>query len=442
MTPGEGFIILLGRVPSRAIKKKDLPGRQPPPNPSPMKKIFYGWWIVLGGFFLSFYVGGIVFFSFTAFFEPLVKEFGWSYTQVSFAISLRGLEMGLLAPFVGILVDRFGSRKLAFCGTVTVGLGFILLSFTRSLAMFYGGMILIAFGAGGCTAVVLMAVIANWFRRNVGKALGVMASGIGASGFLVPIIVKLIDTYQWRTTLVILGVGMWMLGIPLSLILRNKPEQYGDRPDGEPAASPLAGKEEQAKETDLPFKAVLRDRAFLYLNLAEAMRHMSISAVSLHIMPYLGSLGIPRSVAGLVAAGLPLFSIIGRLGLGWMGDVFDKRYVMAAAYSFMALGMIAFHQASMGWVLLLFLLLYSPGFGASMVLRGAIVREYFGRGSFGKIIGFIMGTSSIGGIIGPTLAGWVFDTMGRYHLLWAVLCLLLILAMGLILRIQPAPRHA
>ncbi len=104
-------------------------------------------------------MGSVIFFGFTAFIEPLIDEFGWSYTQISFAASLRGLEMGIFAPLVGFLVDRFGSRKLIFLGTVIVGLGLILLSFTRSLAMFYGSFLLISFGAGGCISVVAIYTI-------------------------------------------------------------------------------------------------------------------------------------------------------------------------------------------------------------------------------------------------------------------------------------------
>ena len=171
------------------------------------KRIFYGWWIVLACFLISFYVGGVIFFGFTAFFEPIRAEFGWSYAQISFAASLRGLEMGLLAPVVGFLVYRFGSRTLVLWGTIAVGSGLILLSITRSVAMFYGAFLLLAFGAGGCTSVVTMTVIANWFRKKVGLALGVMASGFGAGGIIVPFIVWSIEFFGWRTTLGILELG-------------------------------------------------------------------------------------------------------------------------------------------------------------------------------------------------------------------------------------------
>ena len=202
------------------------------------KKIFYGWWIVLACFFIGLYVGGVVFYGFTAFFEPIREEFGWSYTQISFAASLRGLEMGFIAPLVGFLVDRFGSRKLILYGTITVGLGLISLSLTQSLAMFYGSFLLVAFGAGGCTVVVTMSAVANWFHKKVGIALGVMASGVGASGFFIPLIVWLIDVYGWRTTLIILGLGLWVLGIPLSFVIRDRPEQYGYLPDGASSVEP------------------------------------------------------------------------------------------------------------------------------------------------------------------------------------------------------------
>ena len=349
-----------------------------------MKRIFYGGWIALACSLIGLYVGGIIFFGFTAFFEPIREEFGWSYTQISFAASLRGLEMGIFAPFVGFLADRFGPRKLIFWGTITVGFGLLLLSLTQSLAMFYGSFLLVAFGAGGCTSVVMMTAVANWFHRKVGTSLGVMGSGIGAGGLVVLLIVRLIELYQWRTTLIILGLGMWALGIPLSLVIRNRPEQYGYLPDGEVSSSTVQAHEIQDKGVEIGLKEALEMRAFLYLNIAEALRLMTLMAVFTHVMPYLSSVGMPRSTAGLVAGTIPLIGIIGRFGLGWLGDIFDKRHVMAAALSLISLGMLAFGYMHVRWVILPFLLFFPLGHGGSMVLRGSILREYFGRDAFGK----------------------------------------------------------
>jgi predicted MFS family arabinose efflux permease len=76
-------------------------------------KVFYGWWIVGAGFFIAVYIGGFINLGFTAIFEPIARDFGWSYAQVSFAASLRGMEMSLLAPIVGLLMARWGPRRLA-----------------------------------------------------------------------------------------------------------------------------------------------------------------------------------------------------------------------------------------------------------------------------------------------------------------------------------------
>ena len=399
-------------------------------------KIFYGWWIVLACFFIGLYVGGTIFYGFTAFFEPIRREFGWTYTQISLAASLRGLEMGIFAPFVGFLADRFGSRKLILWGTILVGFGLVLLSLTQSLAMFYGSFLIIAFGAGGCAVVVTMTVVANWFHRQVGIALGVMMSGVGASGLMLPFIVRLIDAFGWRTTFIILGLGMWILGIPLSFVIRNRPEQYGYLPDGAASSDSMPDIKTRNKGSNIGLREALRKRSFWYINSIELIRMMTVLAVITHVMPYLSSLGISRSSGGLIAGAIPLFSIIGRFGFGWLGDAVDKRYVMALSLCLMSIGLLVFSYVEVIWVVFVFLLLFSPGYGGGMVLRGAILREYFGRDSFGKILGITMGCSAAGGIIGPTLAGWVFDTVGSYKSIWLIYCGLIGVTIWLIVRIR------
>lgn len=400
------------------------------------KKIFYGWWIVLACFLISAYVGGVVFFGFTAFIDPIREEFGWSHTQISLAVSLRGLEMGVFAPIVGFLVDRYGARMLILFGTITIGFGFILLSLTQSLAMFYGSILFISFGAGGCAAVVLTTTVANWFHKKMGLALGIMGSGVGVGGLLIPLIVWLIKVYQWRTTLVILGFAIFVLGIPLSFVIRNRPEQYGYLPDGTGSRDLTQKKEVPEQGVEITFKQAIKERSFLYLNLAEVIRYMAFSALSVHAMPFLGSMGLPRHTAGLAAGAIPMITIIGRFAFGWLGDKLDKRHLLVCGFFFMSLGMLGFSYVPMGWLMLLFPFFYSTGLGGITVLRGAILREYFGRDSFGKMLGILMGAGSIGGIIGPTLAGWVFDTLGSYHPVWLGFSGSFIIAIILILRIR------
>ena len=402
-----------------------------------MKRVFYGWWVVFACFFIAFYVGGTIFFGFTAFFEPIGQETGWSYTQISIAASLRGLEVGILAPVAGFLVDRFGPRRLIFFGTLTTGFGFILLSQTNSLIMFYGAFVLLALGMSACTSTVLVTAVANWFKKNVGKALGIMACGFGAGGILIPLIVQLINLYQWRTTFIILGLGMWLLGIPLSFLVRNKPEQYGYLPDGETSVEQVSTPESQDKEVG--FKGALRDRNFWHLSIAEALRMIVCMAVVTHVMPYLSSLDISRLRAALVATSIPLLSIVGRLSFGWLGDIFDKKYVMAGAYLLTGVGVLAFSYVQTTWFIFLFLIFFPLSWGA-MVLRGAIVREYFGMAFFGKIFGIMMGIVAVGEVMGPFLAGRTYDTFGSYHPIWLIFAGISIVPVILTLMMKPYKR--
>jgi sugar phosphate permease len=264
-----------------------------------------------------------------------------------------------------------------------------------------------------------------------------MASGFGAGGLTVPLVVFLIDACGWRLTLVILGAGMWLLGIPLSLVVRDRPEQLGLSPEGAlpESSAPPQGRSSFSKGA---FVQLIKKRSFLYLNLTETVRMMAVTAVVIHMMPYLSSLGIPRATSGAVAAALPLVSIAGRFGFGWWGDRLDKRIVMAATFVMMSAGAFTFCYVHSTGLLLLFLLLFAPGFGGSMVLRGAILQEYFGTAYFGKLIGIVMGSASVGGIVGPTLAGWAFDTLGSYTLVWYGLCAISAAAIFLIMKMKPA----
>jgi len=403
-------------------------------------KIFYGWWIVLACFFIGFLVSGVNFYGFTAFFEPLVREFGWSHTQVSFASSLRGMEMGILAPLIGVLADRFGSRKLMLAGVIFVGAALVLLSVVQSLAGFYVAMILLAFGAGGCTSVVTMTAVSQWFRKHIGKALALMTSGFGASGLMLPLIVALIDDYGWRTAVVVLGAIIWIIGIPLALVIRDSPEKYGLTPDGLPAAKGMtANVSSHEAAPKKSYRNILKDRPFLYLNLAEAIRFMALTSVVVHIMPHLSLIGIPRTRAGFIAASIPILSIIGRFIFGWLGDLFNKRHMTVVAFLMMALGMLALSFIERPGMLWLFLLFFPSGFGGIAVLRATILREYYDKRIFGSMMGLMMGFAATGGIIGPTFTGWIFDISHDYHYVWLGFCGLLVFSVIFVLNFRPPP---
>jgi len=399
-------------------------------------RVFYGWWIVGACFFIALSTSGVIFFGFTAVFEPIANEFGWSYAQISLAASLRGLEIGLFAPFFGMLVDHWGPRKLIFSGIITIGLGLILLSRINSLSMFYAAFALIGIGTSACSSTILMTAAANWFRRKVSLAAGIIASGFGFSGLLVPVIVTLINMSGWRMTMVIFSVSILLIGSPLSLLIRHKPEQYGYLPDGEISRAAVLDEgltSLQTAEEDSEVRQALKSRTFWQIALSQLCHSIMVSAVITHVMPYLSSIGIARAISSLVASAIPLLSIGGRLGFGWLGDKVDKRQIMADSFAMMGLGLLCFEYASTGWTWLLvsFIILFSIGFGGSHIMRAAMLREYFGRRRFGTIFGSATGVMMIGNIVGAPLAGWAFDNWGSYQSVWSALACLAIISIVL-----------
>ena len=387
------------------------------------KKIFYGWYVVGACVIITLYTGGVVHFGFTAVFEPIADEFNWSYVQISLASSLRGLEMGLLAPFMGFLVDRYGPRRLIFGGGILICLGFLVLSRVDSLPMFYLAFAFLACGMSTTAGTVLMTAVANWFDRKAGVAIGIVACGFGLGGLLVPAVTGLIDWLAWRNAMVIVGLGILVIVLPLSLLVRHKPEQYGYYPDGE-LIKPADVKEPKdippVSEINISTGQAIRGRTFWQLGISSMCHAFVVGAVITHIMPYLSSVDITRSTSSVVAFILPAVSVIGRLSSGWLGIRFGSRPVFAASFILMTIGVIIFGLISvdMLWLLIPFVITFSLGWGCSVTSRLSVLRESFGRGNFGKILGFISGMMMLANVTGAPLAGWVYDTWGSYQGAW------------------------
>jgi MFS family permease len=395
--------------------------------------VFYGWWIVGAGFLVNLFVAGVVNFGFTALFEPIVDEFGWSYAQVSLAASLRGLEVGILAPVVGLLVDRIGPRKLIFGGALLLGIGLTLLSLVNNLAMFYVAFALVAAGMSACIGTVTMTTISHWFRRKVSIAMGIAACGVAVGGLVVPLMTFLIDDFGWRTAVLYLGLGICGLIALLSLLFRHKPEQYGYLPDGDIAGTgaterPFTPEPAQIEDSGITLRQVIKKRYFWQIAFSYMGHMMVVSSVVTHIMPYLSSIGIARSSSSIIASAMPVVTIVGRLCFGWCGDRFSRKWLTATAIVVTGLGMLslAYMADDAMWLALLFIVIFGIGYGGSATMLPVLVREYFGRGSFGIAYGFVVGIVSVGQILGPTLAGWVFDTWESYQGIWLAFTALIV----------------
>ena len=406
------------------------------------RKIYYGWWLVAASFPIALYVAGAVFYGFTAIFEPIANEMGWSYTQISFAASIRGFEIGLLAPFMGIIVDRWGPRRLIFVGTIVTATGLILLSRSNSLSVFYGAIILMTIGMSCNTTTVLMTVMAQWFRRNIGLASGIAVSGYGFGGLFILVIVKLIELYDWRMAMMILASGILAVNLPLSLLFRHKPEQYGYLPDGQ--ANNLSISDNGpglpcVAKSDVKTRQAVRSGAFWRLALAYIYQIGVIATIATHVMPYLSSIGMVRSTSSLVATAIPVTSVIGRLVLGRLADKLNIRLIAASSFFMMGLGLLCFGYVSYigAWLLIPCIVLIGIGFGGCVSLRAPLSRDCFGRNSFGAIFGLLEGISWLGSIIGPPLAGWVYDNWNSYQGIWFTFAAFSILPIISVLTIIP-----
>ncbi len=405
-------------------------------------RVFYGWWIIAAIFIYSLYTAGVIVYGFTSFYDPIIKEFGWTYAMVSVAASLRGAETGLMAPILGFLIDRWGSKWVLFAGAVITGLGMIFLSYINNYAGFVIGFIIVCLGVSCSGPSVITPVVNNWFRRRLGLAVGVMATGFAFSGLLIPVVTQMIDAIDWRQTLFILGIVGIVLCAPLALLVRHKPEKYGYGPDGVPlqaisqkSPSPSARVNMEVPEMEVTTGQALRTRTFWHIVIAYTLQFTIIGAMLAHVVPFLGSVGISRSTASFFAAAIPIISIIGRLGSGWLSDKFSRKKVAVVAFAIICVGTFLFDYVdnTLIWLLVIAVVLYSISYGSANTLRAVLMREYFGRKHYGTIFGILIGIMSVGTIVGPYVAGWIYDTWQSYHYAWWIFTILNVAALILLI---------
>ncbi len=385
--------------------------------------MFYGWYIVAATAFIGAFIGGTTMRGLTALINPIAATFGWSYAQISLAMTLRGIETGVLNPCMGVVADRWPARRLVFIGVALIGIGVLCLSQVNSLPMFYASFLLIGLGGSLGTMMVPMTVIARWFKKNTGKAYGVFAAGIGVSGFLVPVVTGIVDTHGWRAYLVMATVGIFVLCLPLSFVFRNRPEEHGLLPDGRPQNGFDVSKRLPTQDGGMGVKEALKTRAFWIIGIAFMLQTAGGSAVLLHIMPYLSSLGIERSTAGMIVMFIAIVNIPSRFVFGWLSDIFKKKYMAVVSMVLTSVGMFLFSILDGNSIGLIagFVIVYGFGAGTQMSLRPPIMREYFGTRKFGSIFGLASIFTTIGIVTTQPLAGWVFDTRGVYDPIWLIL---------------------
>ncbi|MEW6674035.1 MAG: MFS transporter [Thermodesulfobacteriota bacterium] len=387
-------------------------------------KLFYGWWIVLFCSFLSVYAAGIFYYGFSTFVKPVAAELGWSMTLIAGGFSIYRLEAGIAAPVVGWLLDRIGPAKLVFAGGLVMGGGFIFLSQISTILPFYAAVIIISVGWSGFGGVAMgNPLIGKWFIKKRGAALGIYGAARGLSGLLIPAVAFLIARYGWRTALLILGPLTWLVVLPSSFAFKHSPERCGLLPDGGPAENGVQPHDRQAakttseQEVDFPIQKALLTPAFWILTICLFSHQITQSAIFVHLIPYLIDVGITSESAASAVTFITLTSMAGRYGFGWLGDRLNPKWLLFVLYILQPVGILSLLRVSHILDIIPFVLVYSTAYGGTTVIKAVITGNFYGRKNYGAIYGIIQGISTMGGFLGPLIAGLVYDLKGSYY--WA-----------------------
>jgi MFS family permease len=394
--------------------------------------IFYGWWIVLAASGIQVLQTALLMQAYGAYVVVLREEFGWSKTALAAAFSLQRVESGLLGPLQGWMLDRWGPRAVMRVGTVIFGVGFMAFSQINSLTTFYVVFIIMAIGASLSGFMSLTTSVVNWFDRRRATAMGITQAGMSIGGVLVPLVAWSLVGLGWRPTAFLSGVLILVVGLPLVQVMRNAPERYGLLPDGATrdevearrAAAAQAGVSLDDRHEFTPKQAV-RTRAFWFLGLGHALAVVVVSAVMVHLVVHLNEgLGFSVTAAATILALMTGITMVGQLVGGFLGDRFNKRLIATLAMFGHAGGLLALAWGgNLTWVLA-FAVLHGMAWGMRGPLMSAIRADYFGRKSFGMIMGFSSMIVMFGMMSGPIIAGLMADHFGNYRLGFTVLAIM------------------
>lgn len=421
------------RMPGAAALSQTEKSQTPTQAPAKPKRLFYGWIMVLAAMVNQMIQSGIGGQGFGTFILPLQAEFGWSKSALSGARSLTQIESGLLDPLQGFLVDRLGPRIMVVSGMIVFGAGLIMLGYIHSLMAYFLAFVVIAIGSSLAGFVVMSTAINNWFRRKRTMALSLTQTGMGFGGiFLIPLLVWAEVAFGWRTAAIAAGISSWAIGIPMGLLMRKSPEQYGLRPDGDtgnaayPRGTPQGQEHGQsaAGTVDFTLGEALRSPAYWWVGVGHGLSVMVVGAVTTHQFAHMqeaSGVGLTSVMAALVVTVLNVVTIAGRLSAGFVGDRFDKRYIAAGGNLVGGAALLVFALAHN----LAFALGYAVLFGISWGMRGPMMSsirgDYFGRANFGKILGssslIVMPLS----ILAPVFAGFMADWQGDYRQSFVIL---------------------
>lgn len=360
-------------------------------------------------------------FTVSVFKPPILKDFGISDTSFSFAYGLGTLTAAFGLSYVGILIDRYGVRRVMTSVAFLLGASAMLFSTIGNLAGLYAGFTAIRIFGQGSMMLVSNNLASQWFVKRRGLAMSVTGLGfaVGTAVFP-PAIQALIGLQGWRGAWVWLGGFTWVLMIPLAaLLVRNRPADMGLLPDGaETRGGEITGPEADGaalEEESWPVAMALRTREFWIMAVAMSIPSMLITGMVVHQISYFNEVGLGAQMAAGVFTFSGVSMVVSGLFFGYLFDRFPTRYVVALGQLVMTMAMLAMWIADTPLLASVYGLVFGVAQGAMITMGGYVWPDYFGRKYLGGVQGAAMTAVIVGASLGPLPFGIAFDLLGSYR---------------------------
>ena len=371
----------------------------------------------------------------------LEAHFGWSRTQLSMAFAFTRIEGGIMGPIEGYLTDRVGPKRMVFIGLVVLAIGFLFFWQVKHLWMFYLAFVIMSLGHSLCGWVPVTTLLNNWFIRNRAKAMGWSNtfSRLGAL-ILVPAIAWAInpdkDRLGWDVTALALGIFSFLVAVPMYKVIRNRPEEYNLLPDGlmpldvetsrnsQDSGKEVSQIEVQQDTQDLTTAQALKTVAFWLISIGHGLTSMVIIAIMAHLGLFMSDNGFDIQTTAWVVSVYTFVAMVFPVVGGYVGDRIPIRIAIFVFTSIQAFSVVILTFANTLPLLYAFAVLFGIGFGGRSPLTTAIRGDYFGRRSFGKILGISTVPLNILLLVAAPFAGYMYDTKGSYTSAFLILATL------------------
>lgn len=369
----------------------------------------YGWVIVAAGALITCVAFGAMF-ALPVYLQPMADDTGWTRAGISGAMTVGFIVMGVAGFGWGTLSDRIGARPVVLIASILLGCGLFLASRATELLHFqlaYGGLI---GAAGGAYFAPLISTTLAWFDKNRSLAVSLVSIGAGVAPMIVtPLASVLIETYGWRSAMLMVAIGAWAILIPASFLIRRAPQVA--------AVAPAPDSTVAAPRPASPF-AALRTPQFAVLALVFFLCCGAHSGPIFHTVSYAMICGASALAAASIYSVEGVAGLFGRLIFGLLADRIGVKRVIIGGLVLQAVGIYAYIYVTQLTEFYMLAAVLGMAYGGVMPLYSVLARDYFEPQVMGMVLGGITMTSSIGMAFGPVGGGWIFDTFGDYHWLY------------------------